>query len=285
MFEFDDLARIEQPTLLLYGTADPTGSVEIWQRVTGALPHGELQLLKGAGYHPWFEDVQRVEPGERIPCLINGPSRCPHEAIERIGDDCLSYSAEGRSTTSVPRGRREADLVRRAQKGDEEAFAALVPAAVDHLFTVAYRICATPNSLRTPPNRPPDRLAQSPTLREPDRSDAWTYRLVVNACYAEAGRRRGNVTPLRLLADDAAVVDSAAQTHDRDQLERGFTTLSIAHRTVVVLHLHVGLPFEEIASMLDIPVGTARSLLHYALRALRSAIESDDVATGTGGTV
>ena len=60
MFEDDQLARIDQPTLLIYGTADPTGSVDIWRRMTRALPHGELQLMDGAGHHPWFEDVQQV---------------------------------------------------------------------------------------------------------------------------------------------------------------------------------------------------------------------------------
>jgi RNA polymerase sigma-70 factor (ECF subfamily) len=179
----------------------------------------------------------------------------------------------------------QTDLVRRAQRGDEEAFAALVPAAVDRLIAVAYRILRDPQLAE-------DATQQAlliawrklPTLRDPDHFDAWTYRLLVNACYAEAGRRRGNVTPFRLLADDAVILDSAAQAHDRDQLERGFTRLSIAHRTVVVLRLHVGLPFEEIATMLDIPVGTARSRLHYALRALRAAIEADDAAAATRGT-
>ena len=179
----------------------------------------------------------------------------------------------------------QSDLVRRAQRGDEEAFAALVPAAVDRLVAVAYRILRDP-SLAEDVTQQALLIAwrKLPTLREPDRSDAWTYRLLVNACYAEAGRRRGYSMPLRLLADDAAVVDTSSQTHDRDRLERGFTKLSIAHRTVVVLHLHVGLPFEEIATMLDIPVGTARSRLHYALRALRAAIEADDAATAAGGT-
>ncbi len=179
----------------------------------------------------------------------------------------------------------QADLVRRAQRGDEEAFAALVPAAVDRLLAVAYRILRDPGLAE-------DATQQAlliawrklPTLREPDRFDAWTYRLVVNACYAEAGRRRVHLTPLRLLGDDAAVVDSSPQTHDRDRLDRGFQKLSIAHRTVVVLHLHVGLPFEEIAELLDVPIGTARSRLHYALRALRAAIEADDAATLTRGT-
>jgi pimeloyl-ACP methyl ester carboxylesterase len=60
MFEERDLGRIAQPTMLVYGTADRTGSVEIWRRVTGALPDGELLLMDGAGHHPWFEDQSFV---------------------------------------------------------------------------------------------------------------------------------------------------------------------------------------------------------------------------------
>jgi RNA polymerase sigma-70 factor, ECF subfamily len=178
----------------------------------------------------------------------------------------------------------QSDLVRRAQRGDEEAFAALVPAAVDRLVAVAYRILRDP-ALAEDATQQALVIAwrKLPTLRDPERFDAWTYRLVVNACYAESSHRR-SVTPLRLLTDDAAVIDSSTQTLDRDRLERGFSKLSLAHRTVVVLHLHVGLPFDEIASMLDIPIGTARSRLHYATRALRSAIEVDDTPTANRGT-
>jgi RNA polymerase sigma-70 factor (ECF subfamily) len=179
----------------------------------------------------------------------------------------------------------QVELVRRAQRGDEEAFAALVPAAVDRLLGVAYRILRDPD-LAEDATQQAMLIAwrKLPTLREPERFDAWTYRLVVNACYAETGRSRLRLTPLRLVNDDAAVIDGVPQAVDRDRLERGFRKLSIAHRTVVVLHLHVGLPFEEIAATLGIPVGTARSRLHYALRALRSAIEADDAAVATRGT-
>ena len=177
----------------------------------------------------------------------------------------------------------QAELVRRAQRGDEEAFEALVPAAAERLLAVAYRILrdatlaedATQQALLIA-------WRKLPTLRDPDRFDAWTYRLVVNACHAESGRRP-RIVSMRLLDDDAAIVDSTSQSVDRDRLERGFRQLSLAHRTVVVLHLYVGLPFEEIAATLDIPIGTARSRLHYALRSLRSAIRSDDEIPATRG--
>ena len=49
----------------------------------------------------------------------------------------------------------------------------------------------------------------------------------------------------------------------------------LAHRIVVVLHHYEGIPLVEIAETLGIPVGTARSRLHYALKRLRDALEAD----------
>ena len=62
---------------------------------------------------------------------------------------------------------------------------------------------------------------------------------------------------------------------DRDQLESGFRRLSLDHRTVVVLHHYLDMPIDRVAELLDIPVGTAHSRLHYAMRGLRAALEAD----------
>ena len=45
---------------MMYGTADPTGSPDLWRRVIGAMPHGELEVMDGAGHQPWFEDASLV---------------------------------------------------------------------------------------------------------------------------------------------------------------------------------------------------------------------------------
>jgi pimeloyl-ACP methyl ester carboxylesterase len=58
--EDGELAAIQQPTLHVYGTADPVGSAEIWKRVAGTLPRGELRLIEGAGHMPWFDDSYGV---------------------------------------------------------------------------------------------------------------------------------------------------------------------------------------------------------------------------------
>jgi pimeloyl-ACP methyl ester carboxylesterase len=55
-----ELAEIQRPTLHVYGTADPVGSVDIWKRVAGVLPRGELRVVEGAGHMPWFDDSTRV---------------------------------------------------------------------------------------------------------------------------------------------------------------------------------------------------------------------------------
>jgi pimeloyl-ACP methyl ester carboxylesterase len=59
-FEDAELAALQAPTLYVYGTADPVGTVDIWRRVTDVLPQGELRLVDGAGHMPWFEDSSRI---------------------------------------------------------------------------------------------------------------------------------------------------------------------------------------------------------------------------------
>jgi RNA polymerase sigma-70 factor (ECF subfamily) len=171
------------------------------------------------------------------------------------------------------------DLVERAAKGDQEAFAALARASSNRLFAVAWRILrdhhlaedAVQQALITVWN-------ELPRLRDPDRFEAWTYRLVVRAAMAEARRgRRGAM--VQLLPDDADVSrapDDFRTVADRDRIERGFRKLTPEQRAVLVLQHYAGMSQAEIADVVGIPVGTAGSRLHYAARALRTAIEADE---------
>ena len=171
----------------------------------------------------------------------------------------------------------DTDLVIRAQHGDEEAFASLAVAAGDRLHAVAHRILrdidlaedATQQALLTV-------WRDLPQLRDPARFDAWSYRLLVRACYAEARRTRRWAPNLRVLpADEPSGADDSNTVADRDQLERGFRRLSIDHRAVVVLHHYLDMPLDEVAETLGVPVGTVRSRLHHAMRGLRAALEAD----------
>lgn len=55
-----ELARTQQPTLHVYGTADPVGTIDTWTRATALVPRGELQLVQDGGHVPWFEDAGQV---------------------------------------------------------------------------------------------------------------------------------------------------------------------------------------------------------------------------------
>jgi RNA polymerase sigma-70 factor (ECF subfamily) len=171
----------------------------------------------------------------------------------------------------------DTDLVIRAQRGDEEAFASLAVACGDRLHAVAHRILrdidlaedATQQALLTI-------WRDLPQLRDPARFDAWSYRLLVRACYAEVRRTRRWTPNLRLLtADEPQTTDATTSVHDRDQLDRGFRRLSIDHRAVVVLHHYLDLSIDEVADTLGVPAGTVRSRLHHAMRGLRAALDAD----------
>jgi RNA polymerase sigma-70 factor (ECF subfamily) len=73
----------------------------------------------------------------------------------------------------------------------------------------------------------------------------------------------------------------------RDLLERGFRRLAPEQRAMLVLTHYLGLSPTEIAERLGIPVGTARSRLHYAHRAMRAALEADErfAAVAAGGRI
>jgi RNA polymerase sigma-70 factor (ECF subfamily) len=170
----------------------------------------------------------------------------------------------------------DTELVRRVQQGDEEAFASLALAVGDRLHAVAHRILRDTD------------LAEDATqqallsiwreirqLRDPARFDAWSYRLLVRACYAEGRRNRRWSPNLRLLPLDMPATDRLDLVVDRDQLERGFRRLSIDHRAVVVLHHYLDLSLEEVAETLGVPPGTVRSRLHHAMRGLRAALDAD----------
>src|ERR671910_331923 len=171
----------------------------------------------------------------------------------------------------------DTDLVIRSQHGDEEAFASLAVAAGDRLHAVAHRILRDLDLAEDATQQALLAIWRDlPQLRAPARFDAWSYRLLVRACYAE-GRRSRQWTPnMRLLPSNEPIqADGSSSVVDRDQLERGFRRLSIDHRAVVVMHHYLDMPLDRVAETLGIPVGTAYSRLHYAMRALRAALDAD----------
>ncbi|HEX5012725.1 MAG TPA: sigma-70 family RNA polymerase sigma factor [Candidatus Limnocylindrales bacterium] len=173
----------------------------------------------------------------------------------------------------------EADLVIRAQRGDKEAYSLLAAGIADRFLAVARRILRDYDLAEDAAHQALLLVWQDlPGLRDPDRFESWSYRLLVRACYAEGRKQRHWAPNLRLLPaanPDPAATDDLSSVVDRDELERGFRRLSLEHRAVVVLYHYLDMPLDRIAYVLGIPVGTAHSRLHHAMRGLRAAIEAD----------
>ncbi len=170
----------------------------------------------------------------------------------------------------------QSELVGRAQRGDTSAFEALVHGVADGLYAIAWRILRDPDRAEDALQQALIRIWENLSdLRDPERFDAWAYRLVVHASYREARRQPRWAPQIREIQIDQPEDDRVGAVIDRDEIERGFRHLSAEHRAVLVLHYFAGLPVAEIAETLGIPVGTAGSRLHYAVRSLRAAYEAD----------
>lgn len=168
------------------------------------------------------------------------------------------------------------ELVTRAQQGDESAFADIAYAIGDRLFAVAHRILRDVDLAEDATQQAVVAIwRQLPGLRDPARFEAWSYRVLVNACYAQARAERRWSPSLRVLETDDAGGDPQLSVADRDQLERGFRRLPPEQRAVLVLQHYLDLTLPQIADALGVPIGTVRSRLHYARRSMRAALEAD----------
>src|SRR5207248_787147 len=112
---------------------------------------------------------------------------------------------------------------------------------------------------------------------EPDDSlRPWLYRVAVNLSYNRRPRKGLVLSSLDDAVDEAIATDDGSPSHVAEQAElRRFVLQSVdalgpKHRIVVVLHYLNGLNLAEIAEVVDCPVGTVKSRLHYALRRLRT---------------
>ena len=170
------------------------------------------------------------------------------------------------------------DLVVRAQRGDRDAFAALVQLASDRMYALAARILRD-NDLAEDALQGAfiNAWRQLPTLRiqiasTPGSARCWSTPATPRP--GVAGRGRPMSESCR--STGRRVRMTSSPSIERDALDRAFRRLTIEQRAVFVLHHHQGLPLVEIAETLGIPAGTARSRLHYATRVLRAAIVADD---------
>ncbi len=170
------------------------------------------------------------------------------------------------------------DLVERARRGDHDAFAELAGAAISRLDATAWLMLRDKDRATDAVQNALVRAWRDlPTLRDPDRFDAWLRRLLMNACIDEIRRVRRHRMDVDItdLSTPLSIADPTSAFADRDQLERGFRRIGPEERAVLVLHHYLDLPLPEVATTLGIPLGTAKSRLYRGLREMRAALDAD----------
>lgn len=178
----------------------------------------------------------------------------------------------------------QARVVERAGTGDAAAFEVLVARWAEPAFRIALAILG---------NEPDARDATQDAfltawrklrqLRDPERFDGWLYQILVNSCRAvRRDRRRAAVReiPVSAFAEGLEPADDSPESAPEraaslDAIERAWFRLSVGERTILTLHHLEHRPITEIAAVLRIPAGTAKSRLFHARRSLDRALEAE----------
>lgn len=169
------------------------------------------------------------------------------------------------------------ELVERAMNGDRDAFALLAERSLQRVVGAAGLIIRDSSAAEDVAQETLVRAWRNlPSLRDPDRFDAWLHRLMVHASLDHLRRHRHDRRSETL---DPFQEPPGATEHDsladRDELDRGLRRLPDQLRLVVVLRYYLDLGDAEIAAATSLPVGTVKSRLHRALSLLRAELAAD----------
>ena len=164
-------------------------------------------------------------------------------------------------------------LIERARDGDRDAFAVLAGGVVDRCFATARVVLGDADRAH---DAVQDALVRCwrdlPSLKDPDRFDGWLRRLLMHSIMDEFRRERRHVAKIQVLREHPVTRRDESLLEDRDQIERAFRRISVDHRAILTLHYLQELSLAEVADALGVPLGTAKSRLHYAMEAVRAEV-------------
>ncbi|MYH96437.1 MAG: sigma-70 family RNA polymerase sigma factor [Acidimicrobiia bacterium] len=177
----------------------------------------------------------------------------------------------------------DTDLVKKAQKGEQAAFDALLRRHYNQIYAVCRRLAgneadaldATQEALIT-------------LVRRIDRFDGrskfttWMHRVVVNACLDELRRRGRRPVPTAVEEQPLAAAERpvAEVVADRLDIESALAQLPGSFRVPLVLCDQLGMSYEEIAQEMDIPPGTVRSRISRGRRRLAEVLSGNPEGPG-----
>ena len=177
------------------------------------------------------------------------------------------------------------ELVRRSQSGNREAFSELVRRHQHLVYNVAYRFMRDATAAE---DMSQEAFVKAYRLLKGFRGDCsfttWMYRVTSTTCLTEISRRkrRGEVelTPESgsLQADTAE--HAPAERDLKEQIRRCVTHLSDRYATIVTMYYLKGISYDEIAEVMDVPLGTLKTWMFRARKQLRTIVEKELMSNG-----
>ena len=165
------------------------------------------------------------------------------------------------------------DLARRAASGERAALEMLLTRHLDQVHAVCRRVLGHPEDALDATQEA--LIAISRGIGRFDgrsRFTTWMYRVATNAALDEARRRKRRPIAFEHLPETSVGVDETAAVDARLDVDEAMATLSADYRAAVALRDLAGLDYAEIASVLDIPIGTVRSRIARGRAALADRI-------------
>lgn len=170
----------------------------------------------------------------------------------------------------------EAALLRRARDGEREAISVLVNRHRTRLTNLAFQITrdreAAEDAAQEILSRALDKL---PSFRGESEFASWLYRLTLNFCLEKRrlDQRRAEITAEHLGEELRQTASPERQLETRELIERALDALSEPQRVALLLREWQGFSYQEIAEILQLPIGTVRSRLSHARRQFQEAYE------------
>ncbi len=171
------------------------------------------------------------------------------------------------------------ELVKRSQSGDRDAFSDLVRRHQHLVYNVSYRFM---RDAALAEDMAQEAFLKAFRLLKGFRGDCsfttWMYRVTSSVCLTELGRRkrRGEVELYPESGDAlSATTPKPAENDVKEQIRRCVTRLSDRYAAIITLYYLNGVSYEEIAQVMEIPLGTLKTWMFRARKQLRDIIEKE----------
>ena len=167
------------------------------------------------------------------------------------------------------------DLVKKAQKGNDNAFLTLFQKYEQDIYKIAFVYVKNQNDALDVVQETAYRSFKTiKNLKEPKYFKTWLTKIAIN-CSLDFLRKQKKVVQLKPKLEENLSGDVNEDIVQEMTVRDLIECLSEEEKSVVILRFYEGMTFKEVSETLDIPLGTAKTILYRALNKLRNNLKGD----------